>query len=153
MSRVVQQARSLRKRATDAEKLLWRRMRNRQLAGLKFRRQEPIGDRIADFYCAEARLVVEMDGSGRAYDTKRAADLARELELHEKRIRVPRFWNTDVFDNLDGILNAIIYAADPERSLWAGDVRCADPHLSPLPRGEEGGGARHEITLETAPNE
>jgi very-short-patch-repair endonuclease len=137
-------ARHLRRIATPAEKRLWYHLRNRRLADLKFRRQEPIGDRIVDFYCAEARLVVELDGSGHAYEAQRSLDLERELELQKGGIRVLRFWNRAVFDNLDGVLNAIIYAADPERSLWRtptiegrSDAESWDPHLGPLPQGEE----------------
>jgi very-short-patch-repair endonuclease len=143
----VARARHLRRTATPAEKKLWAKLRDRRLAGLKFRRQEPIGNRIVDFYCDEARLVVELDGSGHTYEGARASDLAREQELQSIGIRVIRFFNSAIFDNLDGVLNAIIYEADPERSLWApsskGKVAGAHPanksapHLSPLPRGEE----------------
>ncbi len=143
----VARARHLRKTATPAEKRLWSHLRNRKLAGLKFRRQEPIGRRIVDFYCAEARLAVELDGSGHTDDAVRAEDLERETELHELGIRVIRFFNSAVCDNLDGVLNAIIYASDPERSLWPPSSTSeiasyssqsgAVPHLSPLPQGEE----------------
>ena len=89
----VQQARRLRKGATDAEKRLWSRLRNRQIGNLKFRRQHPFGNR--------------------------ASDLDREIELYEKGIRVlRRFYNHDIFSNLEGVWGAIIYAVDPERSLW-----------------------------------
>jgi uncharacterized membrane protein len=60
----VQQARRLRKRATEAETRLWSRLRNRQIANLKFRRQHPLGNRIVDFFCQEAKLGIELDGSG-----------------------------------------------------------------------------------------
>jgi len=114
----VQRARRLRKTATDAEKRLWSRLRNRQVANLKFRRQHPLGNRTVDFFCAEAKLGIELDGSGHASHREQTSDLDREIELYEKGIRVLRFQNTDVFKNLDGVLNAIIYAVDPERSLW-----------------------------------
>jgi very-short-patch-repair endonuclease len=119
----VQQARSLRKKATDAEKRLWSQLKNRQVAGLKFRRQHPIDDRIVDFFCAEAKLAIELDGSGHAGYLAKTSDLNRELELHEKGIRVLRFRNRDVFENLDSVLNAIIYAVDPEKSLWPSSRR------------------------------
>jgi very-short-patch-repair endonuclease len=114
----VQRARRLRKTATDAEKRLWSRLRNRQIANLKFRRQHPLGNRIVDFFCPEAKLGIELDGSGHTSYRGQTSDLDREIELYEKGIRILRFQNTDVFSNLDGVLNAIIYAADPERSLW-----------------------------------
>ena len=114
----VRQARYLRRNATAAEKRLWSRLKNRQTAGLKFRRQHPIATRVVDFFCAEAKLAIELDGSGHARHPAKASDLDRELELHEKGIRVLRFRNREVFKNLSGVLNAIIYAADPEKSLW-----------------------------------
>ena len=114
----IQQARRLRKRTTDPEKHLWSRLRNRQIANLKFRRQHPLGNRIVDFFCEEAKLAIELDGSGHLTDNGQKSDLDREIELYEKGIRVLRFQNTDVVNNLDGVLNAIIYAVDPERSLW-----------------------------------
>jgi very-short-patch-repair endonuclease len=114
----VRQAQRLRKNPTEAERRLWRHLRNRQIANLKFRRQHPLGNRIVDFFCAEAKLAIELDGSGHTSSRGQISDLDREIELYEKGIRVLRFQNTDVFDNLDGVLNAIIYAVDPERSLW-----------------------------------
>jgi len=115
----VRRARSFRKNPTDAERRLWSCLRNRQLVGYKFRRQHPVASRVVDFYCDEANLAIELDGSGHYYDLKREDDLDREIELHEKGIRVLRFSNTEVFANLDGVLNEIIYAIDPEKSLWA----------------------------------
>ena len=114
----VQRARRLRKTATDAEKRLWSRLRNRQVANLKFRRQHPLSNRTVDFFCAEVKLAIELDGSGHLTDNGRKSDLDREIELYEKGIRVLRFFNHDISNNLDGVLNAIIYAVDPERSLW-----------------------------------
>ena len=81
-------------------------------------RQHPLGDRIVDFFCSEAKLAIELHGSGHASYRGQTSDLDREIDLYEKGIRVLRFQNTDVFNNLDGVLNAIIYAVDPERSLW-----------------------------------
>jgi very-short-patch-repair endonuclease len=128
-------ARGFRKRATGAEKLLWSKLRNRQVEGLKFRRQQPIGNRIVDFFCAEAQLAIEVDGSGHAGSTEQAEDLDRELELHEKGIRLVRFWNSEVFNNLGGVIDSILFAIDSERSPWA--TPQLRPHLGPLPAGEE----------------
>jgi len=115
----VRQARSLRKNSTEAETRLWSHLRNRQLVGFKFRRQHPMGSRILDFFCEEAKLAIEVDGSGHSYDLKREDDLDREIELYEKGIRVLRISNMEIFENLDGVLNFIIYSIDPEKSLWA----------------------------------
>ncbi len=115
----VRQARRFRKTSTDAENRLWSELRNRELVGFKFRRQHPLGKRILDFYGEEAKLAIELDGSGHSYDLKREDDLDREIELYEKGVRILRFSNSEVFENLDGVLNLIIYAIDPEKSLWA----------------------------------
>jgi very-short-patch-repair endonuclease len=114
----VQQARRFRKKSTDAEKRLWASLRNRKAAGLKFRRQYCIGDRVVDFFCAEAKLAIELDGSGHSRHVGETTDLDRELELYEKGIRILRFQNKDIFENLDAVVNRIIYAVDPEKSLW-----------------------------------
>ena len=115
----VRQARSFRKTPTDAESKLWSELRNRLLLGFKFRRQHPLGTRVFDFYCEEAKLAIELDGSGHSYDLKREDDLDREIEAYEKGVRILRFANHEVFENLDSVLNEIIYAIDPEKSLWA----------------------------------
>jgi very-short-patch-repair endonuclease len=115
----VNRARQLRRHATDAEKLLWSRLRNRNVANLKFRRQHPLGDRVVDFFCAEANLAIELDGSGHSSYDGQESDLDREIDLYENGVRILRFRNNEVFSNLDGVLNTIIYAVDPARSLWA----------------------------------
>ena|SRR5712691_4482415 len=132
----VSKARQLRKKSTEAEKLLWSRLRNRRIEGLKFRRQHSIGTRVVDFFCAEAQLAIELDGSGHGHYLNQVADLDRELELHEKGVRLLRFWNDAIFDNLDGVIDAIIYAIDPEKSRWP-TTSSLDPHPNPLPKGEE----------------
>ena len=108
----VQRARGLRRRATEAEKRLWSHLRNRQVADLKFRRQHPLANPIVDFYCEEAKLAIELDGSGHVSDLGETSDLDREVELYEKGVRILRFYNDDIFKNLDGVWNAIIYAVD-----------------------------------------
>ena len=115
----IRQARSLRKKATDPEKRLWSSLRDRKVAGLKFRRQHPVGDRIVDFFCAEVKLAIELDGSGHCRHFGQTSDLDREIELYEQGVRILRFHDQDVVDNLDGVLNAIIYAVDPDKSLWS----------------------------------
>jgi very-short-patch-repair endonuclease len=115
----IRQARSFRKKATDPEKRLWSSLRNRKVAGLKFRRQHPVGDRIVDFFCAEVKLAIELDGSGHCRHFGQTSDLDREIELYEQGVRVLRFHNQDIVDNFDGVLNAIIYAVDPDKSLWS----------------------------------
>lgn len=96
-------ARKLRVQSTDAEKLLWSRIRSRQL-GAKFVRQFPIGPHIADFACRSAHLAIELDGGqhGEAIDAPRTA----MIEAHG--YRVIRFWNNEVLENLEGVLLALV---------------------------------------------
>ena len=100
-------ARRLRRDATDVENLLWQHLRNRQLGGLKFRRQATVGDAIADFFCAERRLIVELDGGQHSEE----ADSERTAKLEVLGCRVIRFWNHEVIENLDGVLERILSEA------------------------------------------
>jgi len=95
-------ARTLRRNSTDAELRLWSRLRGRQLHGARFRRQQPIGPYIVDFYCAEANLIIEVDGGQHADDGP-----ARTQWLEHKGYRVVRFWNNDVLANTDGVMEFI----------------------------------------------
>jgi very-short-patch-repair endonuclease len=88
---------------TAAERILWFALRDRRLCGLKFRRQVPFGPHIADFYCAEARLVVECDGGG--HDPAR--DAARDDAMRRAGLTVLRFPNPDILHNLTGVLTVI----------------------------------------------
>lgn len=108
----MRRASHLRKIATPAERILWSQLRNRTLSGYKFRRQHPIDRYILDFYCPEARLAVELDGSGHAYIGRQEKDRTREAFLAAEGIRVLRFWNDEVRENLDGVLQAIWYALE-----------------------------------------
>jgi very-short-patch-repair endonuclease len=100
-------ARDLRRHSTVTEAKLWYRLRSRRLEGARFRRQHPIGPWIADFYCAEAKLVIELDGGGHADPSQAEADVRRDEEFRKRGLRVLRFWNTDVHLNLEGVLERI----------------------------------------------
>ncbi len=100
-------ARQLRRASTEAEQRLWNRLRGGQLKGAKFRRQHPIGPYIADFFCLAAKLVIELDGGGHAAEEQRRADAARTAYLESCGYRVLRFWNNEVVENLDGVLERI----------------------------------------------
>ena len=100
----VQTARKLRRASTDAEKRFWIAVRNRQVCGAKFRRQWPIGPFVADFICLEAKLVVEIDG-GQHADNE--SDIARSKQLNALGYRVIRFWNNDVLQNLEGVIESL----------------------------------------------
>src|SRR3954451_7527453 len=97
-------SRKLRAHQTDAETKLWNRVRNRQINGDKFVRQEPIGHHICDFVCREKMLVIEFDG-GQHSDSAR--DEVRDRYLRTQGYRVMRFWNNDVLSNIEGVLTVI----------------------------------------------
>ena len=102
---IIQVARDLRKGQTDAEKKLWERLRDRRLGGYKFRRQYAIGRYIADFYCSEAKLVIEVDGP--VHQEQREYDDYRENEIMLREITVIRFTNDEVDTNIEGVLEKI----------------------------------------------
>jgi len=99
-------ARQLRRKATDAERLLWKHLRMRQLGTFKFRRQQPIGPYIVDFICLEQRLTIELDGGQHTdqieYDEKRSA------WLEERGYRVLRYWNHDVLKTPEVVMADIL---------------------------------------------
>jgi very-short-patch-repair endonuclease len=97
-------SRKLRINQTDAETKLWNRIRNRQIDGHKFVRQQPIGRYICDFVCREKLVVIEVDGGQHAESTR---DEVRDGYLRQQGYRVMRFWNNDVLSNIDGVLSAI----------------------------------------------
>jgi very-short-patch-repair endonuclease len=107
-----QRARELRRKQTPAEQRLWQRLRASQLAGHKFRRQHPIGRFIVDFYCAAARLVVEVDGDIHARDDQAAYDAARTEWLEDAGCHVLRVTNHDVRHRLDAVLEQILRVCD-----------------------------------------
>ncbi len=93
---------------TDTERRLWRRLRMRDLAGYKFRRQRPIGPYVVDFVCLTRGLIVEVDGGQHAERTE--ADSRRTAYLIARGFRVLRFWNNEVSANLDGVCEQIVRA-------------------------------------------
>jgi very-short-patch-repair endonuclease len=119
-------AREMRRNPTELEKRLWRHLSNTQL-GHKFRRQQVVLPYICDFFCPAKGLVIEVDGDTHdpAYDERRDAFLSSQgfLALH--------FSNHDVFDNMDGVLAAIVEALGDRPDRWS-----ASPHPNPSPEGE-----------------
>ena len=104
-SRLTNLAKTLRKRSTDAELILWQRLKARRLEGIKFRRQQPIEDFIVDFLSFEKRIIIELDGGQHAED--RQKDRERDKLLTKAGFKVLRFWNNEIFENLDGVLERI----------------------------------------------
>ncbi|HEV7880673.1 endonuclease domain-containing protein [Bradyrhizobium sp.] len=97
-------SRQLRANQTDAETKLWNQLRNRQIHGHKFVRQQPIGRYICDFVCREKLIVIEVDGG---QHSESARDEVRDRYLYAQGYRVMRFWNNDVLSNIEGVLAVI----------------------------------------------
>ena len=93
----------LRRLATDAERLLWSRLRDRRL-GVKFRFQHSLGPFVADFVCLQRKLIVEADGGQHIPQ----ADRARTAYLRKCGFRILRFWNHDILENIDGVVETIL---------------------------------------------
>ena len=104
-------AKQLRKNMTDAERLLWQRLRLNQIHGHKFRRQFPIDPYIVDFICLENRLIVELDGGQHA--TQREYDSVRSKWLEAQGFQVIRFWNHEVMQNTDAVVEEIARKLPP----------------------------------------
>jgi len=97
-------ARRLRRQQTKEERELWQALRAGRFAGFKWRRQHPLGGYYLDFYCADARLVVELDGFQHGMPEQRMRDEKREAFLNDQGIKVRRFWNHQWRQNRDGVL-------------------------------------------------
>lgn len=107
---ILYHARRMRREPTKAERILWQRLRRRQLGDYKFRRQHPIGNYIVDFYCAETKLIVEVDGDVHAYQKEK--DTERTAVLEAQGYRVIRFWNGQVLQDVDKVLTMILRVCD-----------------------------------------
>ena len=106
-------ARELRKDQTEAESIIWKYIRGSKLNGYKFRRQYAIGRYIADFYCCEARLAIEIDGKIHELGDRKEYDQVRQIEIEARNIKVLRFRNEDIFNRLDCVLQSIIEVLTP----------------------------------------
>jgi len=103
-------ARELRTDSTDSERRLWQKLKRRQIAGVKFRRQQPIGPYIVDFVCLERCLVIEVDGG--QHSERLDEDTKRSQWLEAQGFRVLRFWNNDVLANTDVVAQAVFDAVE-----------------------------------------
>jgi very-short-patch-repair endonuclease len=119
-------AKVLRKSMTDAERLLWRHLRAHRLCDQKFRRQQPIGPYIVDFVHFGARLVVEADGGQHNGSSN---DAERDAWLQSQGFAVLRFWNHDILQNIEAVLEVVLNEID----------KGAPSPPAPLPQGERGG--------------
>jgi ring-1,2-phenylacetyl-CoA epoxidase subunit PaaD len=137
-----ERARSLRRNRTSAERRLWWKLRGLKAAGFKFRQQVPIDHFIVDFACLSNRLVVEVDGGTHSTDEEIARDKRREQYLRDQGFRVLRVWNSEVRENIEGVMDTIVDALGP-------------PPPSPPRKGEgsralQGVGAEPDPQLERA---
>ena len=89
---------------TEAERLLWEKIRGKQLKGYQFYRQKTIGNYIVDFYCPKAKLVIELDGGQHYTSEGRTKDWARDGYMKDIGLRVLRFSDKEVFENVQGVL-------------------------------------------------
>jgi len=132
-------ARQLRQHSTDAEQRLWFALRDRRLAGVKFRRQHPIAPYVLDFYCSELKLAVELDGGQHGTNEGQSHDEQRSRFLAEQGIQILRFWNNDVLQQPEVVLQAIYNAVNvpsPLTPLSEGEGDNLRTPLTPLPEGE-----------------
>ncbi len=105
-------AKKLRQVMTEAEKHMWYHLRAHRLLGFKFKRQKPIGPYVVDFACPALRLVIEIDGGQHSIDADE--DSIRDRWLRKHGYTVLRFWNNEVMENLEGVMEAIASAASPD---------------------------------------
>ena len=104
--------RELRRQGTPAERILWQKLRNMQLAGVKFRRQQPLGKYIVDFISFDKKIIIEIDGGQHNEDIIASQDEIRTEFLNGQGFRVIRFWNNEVLNNLEGVLFKILTILD-----------------------------------------
>jgi very-short-patch-repair endonuclease len=120
-------AKGLRRKQTDAEKILWYHLSNRNLEGVKFRRQTQVEDYIVDFVCFEKKLIIELDGGQHNETRVKIKDEERTRALKKKHYRVLRYWDNDVLQNTDSVLEHIRISLTQE----------SHPHLTSPVKGEE----------------
>ena len=127
----IENCRKLRKKQTDAERKLWTMLYNRQLSGVKFRRQFPIGGYIVDFYCPEHKLGIEADGGQHYGDKGKRQDGLRTKELAKCGVKIVRFSDLDILNNINGVYEVIQGEINDARS-------CSPSSPALLPYGEKG---------------
>ncbi len=127
---ILSNAKALRSNQTDAEGLLWHYLRDKQLGGFKFRRQQPIENYIVDFICFEKKLVIELDGGQHNEESAKKYDQKRTEFLEKNGYKVLRFWNDEIFKNMDGVLDLVYH------NLTFVDPSPKSQATSTLPQGE-----------------
>jgi adenine-specific DNA methylase/very-short-patch-repair endonuclease len=147
---LLQRARELRRQQTPTESILWECLRDRRLLSAKFRRQHNIGQYIADFYCHDARLVIELDGA--VHQTQQDRDIDRDEWMQANGFRVLRFTNPEVEENLEIVLEAIAanLPSPSQPPSPQGEGGAGETGLPPSPRGRGVGGEGFENLFEDA---
>lgn len=115
---IAQRAIELRKDSTEAEAILWEHLRSRQFCGLKFRRQEAIGKFIADFVCFEEKIIIEVDG--KPHETQKERDAERDAWLEGQGFIIARYWNEEVLQNIESVLQKIKAIIPPRPCMGEG---------------------------------
>ncbi|HTO41253.1 MAG TPA: endonuclease domain-containing protein [Rhizomicrobium sp.] len=124
---------NMRVKPTVAEQKLWAILRSKRAFGLRFRRQQPIGPYVVDFYCSAAKLIVELDGGQHGDDAGLVRDEARTRWLNARGYRVLRFWNGDFMQDPDSVFQLVL------RALEASGIplpEICEKQISTLPQGE-----------------
>jgi very-short-patch-repair endonuclease len=115
MNTIHQNAKKLRHEQTNAEKVLWQKLRNKQLQGFKFYRQKVFVQYIADFYCPELKLIIEIDGATHWTEEEKNYDAERTQWFLRQGFLVLRFMNLDIYHNLDGVLDTLFQTLSKPR--------------------------------------
>ncbi len=140
---ILTNAKSLRSHQTEAEQRLWYHLRAHRFMGMKFKRQKPVGRYIVDFICVERQLIIEVDGEQHAEQAGYYQQ--RDAWLSGQGFMVLRFWNNEVMQQLEGVLEQIRLALSPGPSPTSGrgkQGKCG--FISPLPPAGEGPGEREK---------
>jgi very-short-patch-repair endonuclease len=152
-SATIARARALRKRLTGPEAKLWRHLSRIKTVETHFRKQVPIGPYVADFACMRARLIIEVDGDQHGWDNGRARDAARTKYLQAKGFRVLRFWNNEVLQEMEAVVETIyaaLYGASDARPISLSkrggtDGRApSSPSTGEVVRRSRTGGGEHD---------
>ena len=132
---LLDRVRAMRHEQAPAEQKVWWCLRNRRLNGYKFRRQYAVGSYVVDFFCPSCNVVVELDGE--SHVDRAHYDERRTQNLRDRGLTVIRFWNTDVFENLEGVLERILEECE-RASAPRASTEGPSPLPSPLATGERG---------------
>jgi very-short-patch-repair endonuclease len=122
----IEHARTLRKRLTPQEVKLWVKLRELKSLGYRFRRQAPVGPYIVDFISFRSRLVIEADGGQHGMPEGARSDQVRDRLLHAQGFKILRFWNSDIDQNLDGVMESVLASLDSSASTLC-EIDKSDP--------------------------